>query len=244
MIEVKNLHKAFGPVLAVADVSFVAADGAITGLLGPNGAGKTTTLRMLYTLLRPDQGTACVDGHEVRQATLEVQRCIGALPDARGLYPRLTARENIRYYGRLHGLKGQALEQSIDRLIRLLDMADLANRRAEGFSTGERLKVAIARALVHGPQNVLFDEPTNGLDVMSTRAMRDFIRRLRDDGKCVLFSSHIMQEVAALCDHIVIIHHGKVVADGSPDALRQSTGLENLEDAFVQVIGSEEGLER
>ena len=244
MIEVKNLHKSFGAVVAVDDVSFLAPDGAITGLLGPNGAGKTTTLRMLYTLLKPERGSARVDGHDVGSAPLEAQRRLGALPDARGLYPRLTARENIRYYGRLHGLKGRALEESIERLIKLLDMADAADRRAEGFSTGERLKVAIARALVHGPQNVLFDEPTNGLDVMSTRAMRDFIRRLRDEGKCVLFSSHIMQEVAALCDHIVIIQRGRVVADGTPDDLRHSTGLENLEDAFVKVIGTEEGLER
>jgi sodium transport system ATP-binding protein len=244
MIEVKNLHKSFGPVVAVDDVSFSAPDGAITGLLGPNGAGKTTTLRMLYTLLKPERGSARVDGQEVGGAPLEVQRRLGALPDARGLYPRLTARENIRYYGRLHGLRGRALEESMERLIQLLDMADLANRRVEGFSTGERLKVAIARALVHGPQNVLFDEPTSGLDVMSTRAMRDFIRRLRDEGKCVLFSSHIMQEVAALCDHIVIIQRGRVVADGTPDDLRRSTGLESLEDAFVKVIGTEEGMER
>ncbi len=244
MIEVKNLHKAFGSVVAVEDVSFTAADGAITGLLGPNGAGKTTTLRLLYTLLTPDRGTACVDGHDAGTAALEVQRRLGALPDARGLYPRLTARENIRYYGRLHGLKGPALEANLNRLLDLLDMQAVADRRTDGFSTGERLKVAIARALVHGPQNVLFDEPTNGLDVMSTRAMRDFIRRLRDEGRCVLFSSHIMQEVAALCDHIVIIHHGRVVADGTPDALRQSTGVESLEEAFVKVIGSEEGLER
>jgi sodium transport system ATP-binding protein len=244
MIEVKNLRKAFGSVVAVEDVSFTAANGAITGLLGPNGAGKTTTLRMLYTLLKPDQGSALVDGYDIAQAALEAQRCLGALPDARGLYPRLTARENIRYYGRLHGLKGRALEDNIDRLIQWLDLTEAANRRTEGFSTGERLKVAIARALVHGPQNVLFDEPTNGLDVMSTRAMRDFIRRLREEGKCVVFSSHIMQEVAALCDQIVIIHRGRVAADGSPDALRERTGLDNLEEAFVKVIGSEEGLVR
>jgi sodium transport system ATP-binding protein len=244
MIEVKNLHKAFGPVVAVEDVSFTAANGAITGLLGPNGAGKTTTLRMLYTLLKPDQGSAVVDGYDIAQAGLEAQRRLGALPDARGLYPRLTARENIRYYGRLHGLRGRELEDSIDRLVQWLDLAEVANRRTDGFSTGERLKVAIARALVHGPQNVLFDEPTNGLDVMSTRAMRDFIRRLREEGKCVVFSSHIMQEVAALCDHIVIIHRGRVVADGSPEALRERTGLDSLEEAFVKVIGSEEGLVR
>jgi sodium transport system ATP-binding protein len=244
MIEVKNLHKVFGSIVAVDDVSFTAANGAITGLLGPNGAGKTTTLRMLYTLLRPDRGSAIIDGYDVAQAGLEAQRRLGALPDARGLYPRLTARENIRYYGRLHGLKGGELENNIDHLIQWLDLAEVADRRTDSFSTGERLKVAIARALVHGPQNVLFDEPTNGLDVMSTRAMRDFIRRLREEGKCVVFSSHIMQEVAALCDQIVIIHRGRVAADGSPEALRQRTGLDSLEEAFVKVIGSEEGLLR
>jgi sodium transport system ATP-binding protein len=244
MIEVRGLHKSFGPVVAVDDVSFTAADGAVTGLLGPNGAGKTTTLRMLYSLLAPERGTARIDGFDTTRDRLEAQRRIGALPDARGLYPRLTARENIRYYGRLHGLRGRPLEASIDHLMDLLDLHDLADRRTDGFSTGERLKVAIARALVHSPQQVMFDEPTNGLDVMSTRAMRSFICRLRDEGKCVLLSSHIMQEVAALCDHIVIIHRGRVVADGTPDDLRRRTGLDNLEEAFVRAIGTEEGLER
>lgn len=244
MIEVKDIHKSFGPIHAVQGVSFNVADGQITGLLGPNGAGKTTVLRMLYTLLKPDSGSAAVDGADISADPVQVQRRIGALPDARGIYPRLTSRENIRYYGQLHGLKGPELESNMTRLINLLDMADFADRRTEGFSTGQRLKVAIARALVHNPKNILLDEPTNGLDVMSTRAMRDFIRRLRDEGHCVLFSSHIMQEVAALCDHIVIIAKGVVVAYGTPDELRHKTGRENLEDAFVSVIGSEEGLER
>ncbi len=244
MIDVLDLHKSFGAVRAVQGVSFQAPDGQITGLLGPNGAGKSTTLRMLYTLLKPDQGTARVDGFDITQAPLEVQKRLGALPDARGLYPRLTARENIRYYGRLHGQRGAALEARIETLLKLLEMGEIADRRTDGFSTGERLKVAIARALVHEPQNVLLDEPTNGLDVMSTRAMRDVIRRLRDTGRCVLFSSHIMQEVAALCDHIVIIAHGRVAAAGTPEGLRRQTGQATLEDAFVRVIGSEEGLER
>ncbi|WKZ39882.1 MAG: ATP-binding cassette domain-containing protein [Anaerolineales bacterium] len=243
MIQVQGLSKSFGSVKAVQNVSFSAPDGQITGLLGPNGAGKSTTLRMLYTLLKPDEGTAKVDGFDVRESPLEVQRRIGVLADARGLYPRLTSRENIRYYGRLHGLEGEALEKQIDSLLILLDMQSIADRKTEGFSTGERLKVAIARTLVHNPKNVLLDEPTNGLDVMSTRAMRQFIQRLRDDGKCVLFTSHIMQEVAVLCDQIVIISHGEVSANGSPDDLRRQTGRENLEDAFVAVIGSEEGLE-
>jgi sodium transport system ATP-binding protein len=243
MIEVHALSKSFGKVQAVQNVSFSAADGQITGLLGPNGAGKSTILRMLYTLLKPNSGTAHIDGLEISQQPLEVQRRIGVLADARGLYPRLTTRENIRYYGRLHDMEGPALEKQIDQLISLLDMQPIADRRTEGFSTGEKLKVAIARALVHNPPNVLLDEPTNGLDVMSTRAMRQFVQRLREEGKCVLFTSHIMQEVAALCDQIVIISKGLVAATGSPDELRAHTGQETLEDAFVAAIGSEEGLE-
>ena len=244
MIQVQGLTKSFGKVKAVQNVSFVAPDGQITGLLGPNGAGKSTTLRMLYTLLKPDSGSAQIDGIDVRVSPLEVQKRIGVLADARGLYPRLTSRENIRYYGRLHGLEGEALERQIDSLLHLLDMQSIADRKTAGFSTGEKLKVAIARTLVHNPKNVLLDEPTNGLDVMSTRAMRQFILRLREEGKCVLFTSHIMQEVAALCDQIVIISHGVVSATGTPDELRRQTHRESLEDAFVAVIGSEEGLER
>lgn len=243
MIQTQDLSKSFGKVKAVQHVSFSAPDGQITGLLGPNGAGKSTTLRMLYTLLKPDSGSAQVDGFDVRQSPLEVQKRIGVLADARGLYPRLTARENIRYFGRLHGLGGEALERKIESLMTLLNMKSIADRKTDGFSTGEKLKVAIARTLVHDPRNVLLDEPTNGLDVMSTRAMRQFILRLRDEGKCVLFTSHIMQEVAALCDQIVIISHGEVSATGTPDDLRKQTGQENLEDAFVAAIGSEEGLE-
>ncbi len=242
MIEVRNLHKAFGPVVAVDDVSFSALDGQITGLLGPNGAGKTTTLRILYTLMRPDRGAALVDGFDAAEQAGEVQRRIGVLPDSLGLYPRLTAREHIRYFGELQGMSGAALERSIDALVDLLDMRDIADRRADGFSQGQRLKVAIARAIVHEPRTILLDEPTNGLDVMSTRAMRALIRRFRDEGRCVLFSSHIMQEVAALCDRIVVIARGRVVASGTPDELRAATGQASLEDAFVAAIGSEEGL--
>ncbi len=236
MIEVEGLRKQFGDVVAVDDVSFAANDGRITGLLGPNGAGKTTTLRMLYGLIRPDRGQARIDGKDITKAPLEVQAHIGALPDSRGLYPRLTARENVRYYGWLQGLSGADLEKRIDELIELLDMTSLDKRRVKGFSQGERMKVAIARALVHKPRNIMLDEPTNGLDVMSTRAMRELIRRLRDQGQCVLFSSHIMQEVSALCDEIVIIAQGKVVADGSPDELRQSAGIDDLEDLFVSLV--------
>jgi sodium transport system ATP-binding protein len=243
MIQVTSLHKSFGDVNALNGVSFTAPDGKITGLLGPNGAGKTTCLRILYTVMNPDQGEARVDGFDAIRQPLEVQKRIGVLPDSPGLYPRLTTRENIRYYGRLHGLTGLVLEEKINELVRLFDMDDIADRRTEGFSTGQRVKVAIGRALVHDPRNVLLDEPTGGLDVMSTRAMRDVIRRMRESGKCVLFSSHIMQEVSALCDNIVIIAKGKIVAEGTPVVLRRQTGHENLEDAFVKIIGSGEGLE-
>jgi sodium transport system ATP-binding protein len=242
MIEVTNLHKRFGAVTAVEDVSFRAENGVVTGLLGPNGAGKTTTLRMLYTLIRPDRGSAKVDGVEVAERPLEVRRAIGVLPDARGLYPRLTAREHIHYAGTLHGLSGAALDKRIDELVELLEMKEIANRRTEGFSQGERMKVALARALVHGPRNVLLDEPTNGLDVMSTRAVRTLIRRLREQGHCVVFSSHVMQEVGALCDRIVVVARGRVVAEGTPDELRSRTGKDSLEEAFVTVIGSDQGL--
>ncbi len=242
MIEVSGLAKAFGAIRAVDGVDFTAPDGGITGLLGPNGAGKTTTLRILATLLRPDAGSAAVDGRDVVREPLAVRARIGVVPDAKGLYPRLTARENVRYYGRLHGLDGGRLEPAIDRLIGLLGMEDIADRRTQGFSTGQRVKVAIARALVHDPPNVLLDEPTSGLDIMATRAMRAAIRRLRGAGKCVLLSTHIMQEVTALCDRVVVIAAGRVVADGTPDELRERTGRDHLEDVFVELIGSGEGL--
>ena len=242
MIEVRDLHKAFGNVKAVDGVSFTARDGEITGLLGPNGAGKTTCLRMLYTLMTPDRGQVLVDGIDAVADPLGVRRQLGVLPDARGLYKRLTARENIDYFGRLQGLPEDELRTRRDALIHALGMEDIADRRAEGFSQGQRVKTAIARALIHDPGHVILDEPTNGLDVMATRALRQFMRKLKDEGRCVLFSSHIMQEVAALCDRIVVIAHGRVVADESPDALREQTGEANLEDAFVKIIGSDEGL--
>ena len=242
MIEAQNLHKTFGTIVAVEDVSFRAEDGQITGILGPNGAGKSTVLRMLTALMQPERGSACVDGADVRREPLLAQRRIGVLPDSVGLYPRLTARENIRYFGELSGVAATQLEARIDELATLLEMGDFLNRRAEGFSQGQRLKVAIARSLIHAPQNIILDEPTTGLDVMSTRAMRTIIRRFRDEGRCVLFSSHIMQEVAALCDQIVVVARGRVVARGTPAELRRLTGQENLEDAFVAAIGSGEGL--
>ena len=244
MIRVEHLSKRFGALTAVDDVSFVAADGAVTGLLGPNGAGKTTTLRMLYALLRPDAGTIRVDDVDAVAEPQRAQARLGVLPDVSGLYPRLTAREHIEYYGRLHGLPPPQLRDGVEQLLTTLDMRAIADRPTQGFSHGERTKVALARALVHGPQNVLLDEPTNGLDVMSTRAVRDLIRRLRADGRSVLFSSHVMQEVSALCDSIIVIARGTIVARGTPDALRQQTGHASLEDAFVALAGLEHEDER
>ena len=241
MLTVVNARKQFGNVIAVDGVSFVARDGAITGLLGPNGAGKTTTLRMLYAVMRPDSGEIRVDDVDAVAAPQEAQARLGVLPDGFGLYPRLTAREHLDYFGALQGIAGQQLEARTEELIDLLDMRSIADRRTGGFSHGERTKVALARALVHDPQNVLLDEPTNGLDVMSTRAVRAIVRRLRDAGRCVLFSSHVMQEVSALCDSIVVIASGRVVAQGTPDDLRRQTGYENLEDAFVALAGVERG---
>jgi sodium transport system ATP-binding protein len=229
-------------VAAVKGVSFTANDGEVTGLLGPNGAGKTTTLRMLSTLLTPDAGRAVIDGADLVSQKGAVRRSLGVLGDAKGLYWRLSARENITYFGRLHGLSSTDASARAETLIHELGLTDLADRPTQGYSQGERMKVAIARALIHNPQTVLLDEPTNGLDVMSTRNMRELIRGLRGLGKCVLFSSHIMQEVAALCDRIVIIAKGQVVFQGTPEEVLQTTGLASLEDAFVQLIGSDEGL--
>jgi len=246
MITAHDLHKAFqtktGTVNAVQGVDFEAHDGQITGLLGPNGAGKTTTLRMLYTLMQPDRGEVRVDGVDARQDPAAVRRALGVLPDARGVYKRLTARENIAYFGELHGMSRAQIAKRTQTLAQALDMGDILDRQTEGFSQGQRTKTAIARALVHDPRNVILDEPTNGLDVMTTRAMRGFLRGLREEGRCVIFSSHIMQEVAALCDRIVIIAKGQVVAAGTADELRAQTGEDNLEDAFVKAIGSDEGL--
>ena len=239
MIRVEGLRKRFGSVQAVDNVGFEAADGAITGILGPNGAGKTTTLRMLYGVMKPDAGQIHVDEVDGVATPQQAQERLGVLPDGFGLYPRLTAREHIRYFGELQGISGERLRERTDELLQMLDMTAIADRRTGGFSHGERTKVAIARALVHGPRNVLLDEPTNGLDVMSTRAVRKIVRRLRDSGHCVVFSSHVMQEVSALCDAIVVIAHGRVVARGTPDELRKQTGHDNLEDAFVALAGAE-----
>ena len=237
MIRIENLHKRFGEVRAVDGVTFTAPDGAVTGLLGPNGAGKTTTLRMLYTLMRPDEGRILVDEVDAVTDPQGARLRLGVLPDQSGLYPRLTAREHIEYFGELQGITGADLRSRVDHLLKMLDMTSIADRRTAGYSHGERTKTALARAIVHNPKNVLLDEPSNGLDVMSTRAVREIIRRLKSEGHTVLFSSHVMQEVSALCDTIVVIARGKIVASGSPDDLRAQTGHQNLEDAFVALSG-------
>ncbi len=241
MIEADNLCKTFGPVTALDGLGFVARDGEVTGLIGPNGAGKTTALRILYTVMRPDSGQALVDGLDTATQRGEVQHRIGVLADSRGLYPRLTAREHIRYYGRLHGMGGKELERRIDEVMGALAMTEFADRRAKGFSKGQVRKVALARALVHEPQNLLLDEPTNGLDVASSRALHRMIRDIRDRGRCVLFCSHIMQEVAAISDRIVVIARGRVVGEGRPEDLLRQTGTEDLEEMFLALTGEAEG---
>jgi len=236
MIIVNDVHKSFGKVKAVRGVSFDAPDGKITGLLGPNGAGKSTTLRILYTVLKPDQGSATIDGVDVGSDGLRAREKIGALPHGAGLYPHLTARENIAYYATLCGIDKADVDDRVAGIVELLEIGDFADRRTKGFSHGQRTKVALARALVHDPRNIILDEPSNGLDVMATRSLRRLILKLKDDGRCVLFSSHVMQEVAALCDDIVIIANGKVAIDDSADGIRNRTGCDDLEDAFVAAI--------
>jgi len=242
MIKVSNLYKSFGEVEAVKGISFEVRDGEITGLLGPNGAGKTTTLRMLYSLLPPDKGEIRIDGLDPTKDAMAIKRTLGVVPDSRGLYTRMSARENIAYYGQLHGMTARDIKSRVEELVETLDMADFIERRTEGFSQGQRVKVAIARAMVHKPQTVLLDEPSNGLDVMSTRALRRYILGLKDAGHSVILSTHIMQEVAALCDRIIIIANGQIAADGSAKQLLEKSGCESIEDAFVRLIGSEEGL--
>ena len=242
MIKVSNLYKSFGEVEAVKGISFEVRDGEITGLLGPNGAGKTTTLRMLYSLLPPDKGEIRIDGLDPTKDAMAIKRTLGVVPDSRGLYTRMSARENIAYYGKLHGMTARDIRSRVEELVETLDMADFIERRTEGFSQGQRVKVAIARAMVHKPQTVLLDEPSNGLDVMSTRALRRYILGLKNEGHSVILSTHIMQEVAALCDRIIIIANGQIAADGSAQELLEKSGCQSIEDAFVRLIGSEEGL--
>ena len=236
MIEVSGISKRFGSVTAVDDVTFAAADGRITALLGPNGAGKSTTFRILSTVLRPDGGSAIIDGIDVAADPLGVRAAMGVLPHNAGIYSRLTARENIRYFGQLHGLDKTLIRDRMDALIERLDMGDFADRRTAGFSQGQRVKVALARALIHDPKHVILDEPTNGLDVMATRGLREIIRGLKAEGRCILFSSHIMQEVANLCDDLVIIDAGRVQFSGTLEGLRERAGNDDLEEAFIGLL--------
>jgi len=232
------MKKSSEVVKAVNGVSFSAQDACITGLLGANGAGKTTSLRMIAALLEADKGEITVDGTAVKAGTSSTQSHMGVLSDARGLYPRLTARENIQYYGVLHGMDSEHAEQRTRQLSQWLDMDKLLDRRTDGFSQGERMKTALARALVHDPKNIILDEPTNGLDVVATRALREFLRFLcspEGGGKCIIFSTHIMQEVERLCDQVVIVADGKDVAHGTVDELLQQSGENNFEDAFVKL---------
>jgi sodium transport system ATP-binding protein len=238
MLEARNLSKSFGAVAAVRGLSFTARDGQITGLLGANGAGKSTTLRMLYTVLKPDAGDALIDGVSATADPIAARRAIGVLSHGAGIYNHLTARENIAYFGELHGMSRADREARAGELIELLEMQPFANRHAKGYSQGQRLKTALARALVHRPRNVLLDEPTNGLDVMAVRGLRKLLLQLRDAGHCVLFSSHVMQEVEQLCDEVVVIAGGQVVAAGALADIRARAGNAQLEDAFVHLMGT------
>ncbi len=242
MINVQRLSKSFKEVLALDNLSFSAPDGQITGLLGPNGAGKTTCLRIIYGLLKSEQGEALINGIDANQEPINARRQIGIFPDKFGLYERLTVREQIRYFAQLHGLSGTELEQRTELVINQLDMSSLADRKSAGFSQGQRMKVALAQALVHNPKHLILDEPSRGLDVMSTRILRDILREQRAQGACILFSSHVMQEVAALCDRVVVMAKGRVAAEGTPQELCELTGESALEEAFVKIIGSDEGI--
>ncbi len=241
MIEVEHLAKQFDArvegrrarVVAVEDIGFTALDGRITALLGPNGAGKTTTMRVVAGLVRADRGHARVGGVDVAADPHAVRAQLGMLSDARGLYARLTARENVHYYADLRQVPRADGDQRLAMIADLLDMGALLDRRIEGFSTGERMKVALARALIHDPQHLILDEPTNGLDVVSTRALRRLLQHLRAAGKCIVVSTHIMQEVEQLADEIVIVAHGRTVARGTAEMIRATAGTATLEDAFV-----------
>lgn len=242
MIEVHDVRKAFGAVQALGGVSFTARDGQITALLGPNGAGKTTLLRTLVGLLKRDHGSILVGGIDPEQDPMAVRRNIGFLTDQFGLYERLTTREYLHYFGELNDMQAPALRTRIGEVAELLGMEDILDRRAKGFSQGQRIKVALARTLLHRPRHLLLDEPSRGLDVMSTRALRTALNALREDGSCVIMATHVMQEVTHLCDDVIVIAQGHTVAQGSPDELCRRTGITNLEDAFVSLVGTEEGI--
>ena len=242
MIEVSDVRKKFGAVQALAGVSFKAVDGQITALLGPNGAGKTTLLRLLVGLLQRDHGNIAIDGVDPERDPMAVRTNIGFLTDQFGLYERLSTREYLAYFGELNGMAPALLDQRIGEVSALLGLEDILERRAKGFSQGQRIKVALARTLLHRPRNLLLDEPSRGLDVMSTRALRTALHALKADGCCVIMATHVMQEVTHLCDDVIVIAKGQTVAQGSPQQLCERTGIANLEDAFVSLVGTEEGI--
>jgi sodium transport system ATP-binding protein len=242
MIQVEQVRKRFGDVQALENVGFVARDGQTTALLGPNGAGKTTLLRILIGLLQRDGGSVSIDGVDPAHDPMRVRKDIGFLTDQFGLYERLTTREHLEYFARLHGLDAEAIRRGIDEVVGLLGMEDIVDRRARGFSQGQRIKVALARTLLHRPRHFLLDEPSRGLDVMSTRALRRVLATLREQGSCIIMATHVMQEVTHLCDDVIVIARGKTVAQGSPSALCEQTGIASLEDAFVSLVGTEEGI--
>ena len=242
MIEVHDVRKQFGAVQALGGVSFTARDGQITALLGPNGAGKTTLLRTLVGLLKRDHGSISVGGVDPEQDPMAVRRNIGFLTDQFGLYERLSTREYLEYFGELNGMERTALRARIGEVSELLGMDEIMERRTKGFSQGQRIKVALARTLLHRPRHLLLDEPSRGLDVMSTRALRTALNALREDGCCVIMATHVMQEVTALCEDVIVIAKGHTVAQGSPRELCRRTGIDSLEDAFVSLVGTEEGI--
>lgn len=242
MIVVEDVRKQFGQLQALDGVSFAIADGQITALLGPNGAGKTTLLRLLVGMLQRDHGRIRIGGVDPATEPMTVRRDIGFLTDQVGLYDRLSTREHLAYFGELHGLDAALIGRRIDEVASLLAMDDIIDRRVKGFSQGQRLKVALARTLVHRPRHLLLDEPTRGLDVMSTRALRRVLTTLRDEGCCILLATHVMQEVTHLCDDVIVMAKGRTVAQGAPAQLCAQTGIASLEDAFVHLVGSGEGL--
>jgi len=244
MIIVKNIAKAYGAVQAVKDMSFQADDAKITTLLGANGSGKTTTLRAISGLLKTDGGNVLVDGINVAESPMKAQARLGIFPDSFGLYTRLTTREHLAFFAEMHGLSGARLAAAIDEVCEKLNMADILDRRTEGFSQGQRMKVALARAILHKPANIVLDEPTRGLDVMNIRLLRRILLDLKAAGHCVLLSSHVMAEVEALSDHVVMMADGVVCADGSPAELVALAGQANLEEAFVVLTGQQAAAER
>ena len=242
MISVSNLSKRIGDVQALDNLSFNADDGQITGLLGPNGAGKTTCLRTIFGLFQADQGIATINGIDVAVKPIEAKQQLGLFPDPFGIYERLTPREYIRYFAELSGMSKNSAIAATTRVINDLQLLDIADRRCKGFSQGQRMKTALAQAIVHQPKNIVLDEPTRGLDVMSTRILRDMLHKLKSEGHCILFSSHVMQEVASLCDRVVVMADGKAVAIGSPQELCDQTNQSSLEEAFITLIGTDEGI--